>query len=571
MLKKSQTREMALKTGLEKLDKILNGGFPEKSSILVEGAPGVGKSTLGYNFLYQGLKSDEIAFIVYANRSNEEILTEFKSRGIDLVAEKLEEKIFWIDTTGMSRGANVLPCSLSELFTISNVLKEFLERQKDKKMRGLIEIVSPALMTNEPVAVYKFLSKLMQNLKRYDATVLFLIEQGMHNPEDVTSIEGLCDGMIEMRLRGEGQELGRAFRIKKMRGLKTELKWISVEGDEEIEAGEEKEEEMGISKETIMGRTLGHVQFVEKDGKPIAIIEANEVELPPDSSFKLLKRKDGTTSIIGRGGKPVRIALGLEKTKESGETITIKELTSGSGEKKPDEKSEFKDEGPSPLLRERDDRSLIPEKDGLTEVKQSLGSTIEEMKDAKSDDKGLNIKEREKEWEEEGKMGEKREGSLLKQAGLIDLKKEFQPAEEEEEEEVVEEEEEERVGILKRLIMWITGEEWGEEADTDKLKRLTLENLERVRASIKDERRAIIGIAYVLKGFLQVRFGINKEMTYMRLLKELESKEMKEDIRKSILDFYKRLTIEEYATGLSGWRLEEVYNMARWVVEELSE
>lgn len=41
-------------TGIEGLDEILGGGFPENRLILVAGNPGTGKTTLALQFLQEG-------------------------------------------------------------------------------------------------------------------------------------------------------------------------------------------------------------------------------------------------------------------------------------------------------------------------------------------------------------------------------------------------------------------------------------------------------------------------------------------------------------------------------------
>ncbi len=44
-----------VKTGIDGLDKMLNGGFLPETANLVEGAPGTGKTTLGMQFIYNGI------------------------------------------------------------------------------------------------------------------------------------------------------------------------------------------------------------------------------------------------------------------------------------------------------------------------------------------------------------------------------------------------------------------------------------------------------------------------------------------------------------------------------------
>ena len=44
-----------VKTGISGLDEMLGGGFLSKTANLVEGAPGTGKTTLGMQFIYNGI------------------------------------------------------------------------------------------------------------------------------------------------------------------------------------------------------------------------------------------------------------------------------------------------------------------------------------------------------------------------------------------------------------------------------------------------------------------------------------------------------------------------------------
>jgi predicted ATP-dependent serine protease len=47
------TLENRVKTGIAGLDEILEGGFLPGSSVLLEGAPGTGKTNLGLQILYR--------------------------------------------------------------------------------------------------------------------------------------------------------------------------------------------------------------------------------------------------------------------------------------------------------------------------------------------------------------------------------------------------------------------------------------------------------------------------------------------------------------------------------------
>src|SRR5207245_9360595 len=53
-----------LSTGLDELDKLLKGGYPDKSAILVVGPPGIGKEALRYWFIQNGLNREDFGLYV---------------------------------------------------------------------------------------------------------------------------------------------------------------------------------------------------------------------------------------------------------------------------------------------------------------------------------------------------------------------------------------------------------------------------------------------------------------------------------------------------------------------------
>jgi len=75
-----------LRTGVEGLDAILGGGFPEKHIMAVVGLYGTGKTILGLHFIYEGLKSGEPCMILSFEEDEESIIADAKSVGMDLEA-----------------------------------------------------------------------------------------------------------------------------------------------------------------------------------------------------------------------------------------------------------------------------------------------------------------------------------------------------------------------------------------------------------------------------------------------------------------------------------------------------
>jgi KaiC/GvpD/RAD55 family RecA-like ATPase len=70
-------------SGIPALDKVLAGdGYPDRSTVLIVGPPGIGKEALGYWFAQSGLTQGD--FCLYVTRlSVREVLQDEKGFGIE--------------------------------------------------------------------------------------------------------------------------------------------------------------------------------------------------------------------------------------------------------------------------------------------------------------------------------------------------------------------------------------------------------------------------------------------------------------------------------------------------------
>jgi len=73
-----------VKTGISGLDDVLNGGLPEGHLYLIEGDPGTGKTTLGLQFLLEGVKNGDKGIYVTLSESKRELEAVAESHGWDL-------------------------------------------------------------------------------------------------------------------------------------------------------------------------------------------------------------------------------------------------------------------------------------------------------------------------------------------------------------------------------------------------------------------------------------------------------------------------------------------------------
>ena len=67
--------------------------------------------------------------------------------------------------------------------------------------------------------MYNYWSQLLSDIKQQDSITFALVEEGMHLPNVLTTMEQIFDGVIEMRLYEEGLSITPLLRIRKMLGL----------------------------------------------------------------------------------------------------------------------------------------------------------------------------------------------------------------------------------------------------------------------------------------------------------------------------------------------------------------
>jgi KaiC/GvpD/RAD55 family RecA-like ATPase len=197
-------------SGIPALDRILVGdGYPDRSTVLVVGPPGIGKEALGYWFTESGLAQGD--FSLYVTRlSVKEVLQDEKGFGIDN-----QQKVpLWFASEG-----GQIKYDVNDLAGLSFNIKEILKRNTGRRIRVVVDVLSSLLMLNPPETIYRFLTQLFADIKQYDAVLLATLEEGMHPPQVLAAMQQLFDGVVEMRLYEEGLRVLPLLRVRKMRGL----------------------------------------------------------------------------------------------------------------------------------------------------------------------------------------------------------------------------------------------------------------------------------------------------------------------------------------------------------------
>ncbi len=219
-------------TGVNGLDELVDGGFPEGRVILVIGGPGTGKTILCSQFLYKGIyEKQENGVFVSLDESKDHFYSEMRQFGWDFKKAEDERKFALVDATRMSRVA---------------MLKEKLYKEETRSLRGkqlsidkLIEELQAKiqLVKAKRVAVdtlqaltYRFpdpierrtaVVDLIESISDLDVTSLVTTELGYLGLErSALEEEFLVHGVIMMQTLFSGGTTTRAIQVEKMRGAK---------------------------------------------------------------------------------------------------------------------------------------------------------------------------------------------------------------------------------------------------------------------------------------------------------------------------------------------------------------
>lgn len=207
-LKSGNTLRLA-SSGIPALDKLISDGYPDKSAILVVGAPGIGKEALGYWFTQSGLAQGD--FCLYVTRlAARDVLKDARGFGLDF-----QQRVpFWVSSDG-----GQLNYDYRDLSKLSYDIKDVLKKNSGRRIRVVTDVLSPLLLLNPPDTIYRFLTQLIADIKTYDAVLLATLEDGMHQPQVNASMQALFDGVLEMRVYEEGLTYLPILKVRKMIGV----------------------------------------------------------------------------------------------------------------------------------------------------------------------------------------------------------------------------------------------------------------------------------------------------------------------------------------------------------------
>ena len=204
-----------LRTGVEGIDKLLEGGIPEGFFVAVTGEPGCGKTIFSIHFIYQGVLDGDKCIYVTTEESRESIIRQAAQFNMDFERAVEEKKLIVIDAL-MGREDR---WSLQSL-DMEALVDKIIEAKKELgygRARVAIDSLS-AFWLDKPAMARRYSYFIKKVLSKWNFTIVAVSQYAITTAESFGwGVEHIADGIIRFRRILRGGELRRFIVIEKMR------------------------------------------------------------------------------------------------------------------------------------------------------------------------------------------------------------------------------------------------------------------------------------------------------------------------------------------------------------------
>jgi KaiC/GvpD/RAD55 family RecA-like ATPase len=222
-----------VKTGIEGLDEPLGGGIPTRSLILILGDPGSGFDLFAQQILYNKANEDEKAVYLTIERAPVDIEEEMALFGWDLEALKKDKKWIFVDAYNL----RLKHAGKTEIISMFDT--DFIQQIKFNITHTVLDSLSYLLLNFNLRVVIGMVELLQAKVKSQGGVHFMLMVKGMHEPNVISTMEHMVDGVFEFTTRESvdgAQEkivtikkMRRAIIPKRIYSIRTSEKGLAVE------------------------------------------------------------------------------------------------------------------------------------------------------------------------------------------------------------------------------------------------------------------------------------------------------------------------------------------------------
>jgi circadian clock protein KaiC len=213
----SPTAQERLSTGIAGLDDVLGGGLPAHHLYLVEGEPGAGKTTLGLQFLLNGLAQGERCLYISLSETSSELRAVAASHGWSLDGLAIYEPITPESLSAEVEQSILHPSEIELGETTRNIIAEVDRLQPQRLV--LDSLSELRMLAQDPLRYRRQILALKHFFTRSRPTVL-LLDDGSARVGDL-QLHSIVHGVLTLsQTVGEYGDDKRYLRVVKLRGTR---------------------------------------------------------------------------------------------------------------------------------------------------------------------------------------------------------------------------------------------------------------------------------------------------------------------------------------------------------------
>lgn len=206
-------------TGVPGLDHVLSGGLPAGQLYLVEGTSGAGKTTLGLQFLLEGLRLGQKVMWCTLAETESQLRATAAAHGWSL------DEVTVVNLADGGNAGGLLDSSYSffapgdvELSDVTQAITDVADRVRPRRV--VFDPFSDVkLLARDPLRYRRQLLQLREHFARMHATVLLIQEQGLDAVNDPAG-EGVVHGILSLYQHAPDYgKQRRRLRVHKLRGV----------------------------------------------------------------------------------------------------------------------------------------------------------------------------------------------------------------------------------------------------------------------------------------------------------------------------------------------------------------
>lgn len=196
-----------LATGIRRLDELLQGGLPERSSTLVFSPPFMGREVLMRQFILSSVAQKIPAVVVLTDLPAAELRKQLAADDPKYAAYEKAGMVRFVDTYSRSVGVADAGPNIEYVdgllnfnavsLAINNAQREFIRNYPQHAF--VFDSISTVIAYTNAATAFRYLQVLLGKMKAAGGTGILTLSQGMHADAEVQMVKHLVDGQIELR------------------------------------------------------------------------------------------------------------------------------------------------------------------------------------------------------------------------------------------------------------------------------------------------------------------------------------------------------------------------------------